>query len=265
MSSGLGGLRLAGTQTLQLARRSLNNERRQLISIMPGLVFPLMMAAVYSQQFGRALALPGFPEVDSFLSFILPGSIIQAVSFGGTTAGTELALDIENGFFDRLLASPVARVPILLGRLGGTAVVAAGKASFIVAVFMIFGVAIKGGVAGTLIIIATAALLVLAIGGMAQIMAIRTQSQEAVSATFPLIFVTIFMSSAFFPTSLMSGWYRQVAENNPITWTIDPVRRLVIEGWSASDALQALGVPAALAVVTILGAVRTLNTKLKAS
>ncbi len=67
MSSGLGGLRLAGTQTLQLARRSLNNERRQLISIMPGLVFPLMMAAVYSQQFGRALALPGFPEVDSFL------------------------------------------------------------------------------------------------------------------------------------------------------------------------------------------------------
>ena len=106
------GLVTAVRQTAELARRSVLAERRQLLNILPGLVFPLLLAAVYSRQFSRALAMPGFPEVDSFLDFILPACVVQAVSFGATAAGTELALDIENGFFDRLVASPVARFPM---------------------------------------------------------------------------------------------------------------------------------------------------------
>ena len=96
-------------------------------------------------------------------------------------------------------------------------------------------------------------------------MAIKTGSQEAVGATFPLIFVTIFMSSAFFPTALMDGWYRALAENNPITWTVDPMRRLVIEGWSTTDVLQALGVPLLISVVTISLAIRSLQGMLKST
>ncbi len=258
-------LRLAGVQTLELTQRSLQNEFRQWVVILPGLIFPLMMAAVYSSQFGRTLGLPGFPEVRSFLDFILPGSIVQAVSFGATSAGTALALDIEDGFFDRLMASPVSRVPILLGRLGGAAVIAAGKAIILILIFLAFGAQIKAGIGGALIIILTASLLVLAIGGLAQSMAIRTGSQEAVGATFPLIFVTIFMSSAFFPTSLMEGWFRALAENNPITWTVDPIRRLVIQGWSTTDALQALGVPLLISVVTVTLAIRSLQKMLRSS
>jgi len=256
------GLRLMGVQTLELARRSVVNERRQLLSVTPGLVFPLLLAAVYSQQFRRVLALPGFPEVDSFLDFVLPACVIQAVSFGATAAGSELALDIENGFLDRLLASPVARVPILLGRLGGSSVVAAIKTVIIIAVFLFFGAEVAGGPAAMLVIVGMSSLLVLAVGGIAQVMAIRTGSQEAVNASFPLIFVTIFMSSAFFPTNLMSGWFRVVAENNPLTWVSDPGRRLVIEGWATGDAVQALGLPAILAAATIGAALLSLRRRL---
>tara|TARA_Y100000746_G_C15468185_1_gene435165 strand:+ start:1804 stop:2601 length:798 start_codon:yes stop_codon:yes gene_type:complete len=263
MNENRSGLRLAGTQTLELTQRSLQNEFRQWVVILPGLIFPLMMAAVYSSQFGRALGLPGFPKVDSFLDFILPGSIVQAVSFGATSAGTALALDIEDGFFDRLMVSPVSRVPILLGRLGGAAVIAAGKAIILILIFLACGARIKSGLSGAVIVTLTASLLVLAIGGLAQSMAIKTRSQEAVGATFPLIFVTIFMSSAFFPTALMDGWFRALAENNPITWTVDPVRRLVIEGWSSTDALQALGVPLLLSVLTISLAIRSLQRMLR--
>jgi ABC-2 type transport system permease protein len=251
-----------GSQTAELARRSVLAERRQLLNILPGLVFPLLLAAVYSRQFSRALAMPGFPEVDSFLDFILPACVVQAVSFGATAAGTELALDIENGFFDRLVASPVARFPILVGRLAGASLVAAIKAAVLVAVFLAFGAEVKGGPAAVLVIMAMAALLVLAIGGVGQVLAIRTGSQEAVAATFPLVFVGIFMSSAFFPTALMSGWFRVVAENNPITWVIDPTRRLVIAGWSTGDAIQAMVVPAAVALVTVSLAIRALHRKL---
>jgi ABC-2 type transport system permease protein len=113
-----------------------------------------------------------------------------------------------------------------------------------------------------LVIMVVAALLVLAIGGVGQVLAIRTGSQEAVAATFPLVFVGIFMSSAFFPTALMSGWFRVVAESNPITWVIDPTRRLVISGWSASDALQAMAVPAMVGLITVSLAVWALHRKL---
>ena len=73
------------------------------------------------------------------------------------------------------------------------------------------------------------------------------------------------MSSAFFPTNLMSGWFREVAEANPVTWIIDPVRRLILEGWSWSDVGQALAVPLVISVVTVTMAVVTLNRKLSSS
>jgi ABC-type multidrug transport system permease subunit len=63
----------------------------------------------------------------------------------------------------------------------------------------------------------------------------------------------------------MSGWFRQVAEANPVTWIIDPVRRLVLEGWSWSDVGQALGVPLVISAVTVTMAVFALNRKLGAS
>ena len=70
-------------------------------------------------------------------------------------------------------------------------------------------------------------------------------------ATFPLIFVVLFVSSAFFPTATMKGWYKQLAVRNPITWIIDATRRLVIEGFSWADAGRALGISAAFAVAAI--------------
>ncbi len=254
--------RRALSQTLGLSVRSVRTSIRRPTDWIPGLVFPLMLAAVYSAQFQRALELPGFPEVDSFLDFILPASILQSIAFGATQAGADLALDMEDGFFDRLRASPVARTSILLGRLAGSAVEAVLKSAFLLAVFLAFGASVKSGVAGAVVILVTAMLLALAVGGLGLVLAIRTGSQEAVQATFPLVFVLIFVSSAFFPTNLMSGWYGWVARNNPITWIIDPVRRLTIEGWSWTDSVQAVGLTGAFAVVTIAGAVLALRHRL---
>ena len=259
------GLRLAGVQTLALTRRSVITEWRQLGNVIPGIVFPLLLAAVYTHQFTRAILLPGFPVVDSFLDFVLPASLVQSVSFGATEAGTELARDIENGFFDRLRASPCTRLPLLLGRLCGAVVVAAAKGILIIAIFLMFGTEIAGGPAAAVVLVTAAVLLVIAIGGLGQVLAILTGSQEAVNATFPLVFTSIFMSSAFFPTNLMSGWFREVAEANPVTWIIDPVRRLILEGWSWSDVGQALAVPLVISVVTVTMAVVALNRKLGSS
>lgn len=238
-------------QTLALARRSAVGTLRQPSMWFPALIFPLLIAAINSAAMGRSTSLPGFPPVDSFLQFLLPATLIQGVMFGGVMGGTDVALDIENGFFERLVASPVARPAILIGRLAGSALLGGLQAIVFVAVFTIFGAHIDGGIVAVAVLIVMGMVLALAIGGWAAAMALRTGSQEAVQNSFPLIFILLFISSAFFPTDLMTGWFKAAATYNPLTYLINGARELVIEDFSVAAAAQAVGVATGFAVLSV--------------
>jgi ABC-2 type transport system permease protein len=252
-------------QVRVLARRSVLATLRQPPVWIPGLVFPLVLAAVNSSAFSRTTALPGFPEVDSFLDFLLPASMLQGVMFAAVAGGSDIALDIEDGFFERLLAAPLWRPSILIGRLSGSAVLGALQSLVFIAVFTLFGARIHGGVPAFVVLVLLAMVMALAIGGVTAAIGVRTGSQETVQNTFPLIFILLFLSSAFFPTSLMTGWYQAMARWNPVTWIIDSARELVISGWSFEDAATCLGVSAGMAVLTIAYAARQLRRRLEAS
>ena len=133
----------------------------------------------------------------------------------------------------------------------------------IMVLLIAFGVTIKGGVAGAAVIMVTAVLLALGIGGLGLVLALRSGSQEIVQSTFPVLFVLLFVSGTFWPTSLMKGLYGNVARHNPITWIIEPLRELVIEGWSWSSAGRALGITFGLAVVTTSLAFATMRARLR--
>lgn len=248
-----------------LARRSVLATLRQPPVWFPAVLFPLLLAAVNASAFNRATALPGFPEVDSFFDFLLPASMIQGVMFGAVAGGSDIALDIENGFFERLLASPVWRPSILVGRLAGGAVLGALQALLFIGVSSLFGASVKAGVPGVLVLVLLAMVMAVGIGGVTAAIGVRTGSQETVQNSFPLIFILLFLSSAFFPTELMTGWYQQIAEANPVTWIIDAARHLVITGWSWTEVGIALGVSGALAVASVSFAARQLRKRLAAS
>jgi ABC-2 type transport system permease protein len=258
--------RQALAQAAGLARRSIRGTVRVPSVWMPGLFFPMFIAAVNSSTMGKAIDfLPGFEGVDSLLQFLLPASITQSVLFGGLNAGSDTATDIQTGFFDRLLASPVARTSILVGRLMGASVTGAGQAVVFMIVYGIFGVRVAGGVPGMLCLVVYAMVLALVIGGFAAMMALRTGSAEAVQNVFPLTFILLFISSAFFPTEAMHGVYQTIAELNPITWMINGMRYQVVVGFDVSEAVTSIGVAAILAVLSIWGAHRALQSRLRAS
>jgi ABC-2 type transport system permease protein len=245
-----------------LARRSVLATLRQPPVWFPAILFPLLLAAVNASAFNRATGLPGFPEVDSFLDFLLPASMIQGVMFGAVAGGSDIALDIEDGFFERLLASPIWRPSILIGRLAGGAVLGAIQAVLFISVFSIFGARVHSGLPGLVTLVLLAMVMAIAIGGVTAAVGVRTGSQETVQNSFPLIFILLFLSSAFFPTELMTGWYQTMAELNPITWVIDAARQLVIAEWSWREAGIALGTASALAVATVSLAARQLRLRL---
>lgn len=252
-------------QVWALAQRSILSVARQPTVFLPAVLFPLFIAAINASAMGEAIDLPGFPPVDSFWQFLLPATLVQGVLFGGVIAGSDVALDIQDGFFDRLVASPVARTSILLGRLSGASVLGGLQALLFVLVFRVAGASVDGGLPAVVVLVLLGMVLAVAVGGYAAAIGLRTGSQEAVQASFPLVFVIIFLSSAFFPTSLMSGWYQTVAEANPLTWMIDAARSLVIDGFSVADAATALGVAAALAVLTLALSLRQLRRRLAVS
>ena len=253
------------TATLGLARRSIVGLMRQPTVFIPGMLFPMLIAAVQNSTLSGAVQFFPPPVPDSFFQYVMAATIVQGVLFGGVSGGSDLALDIENGFFERLLAAPVARTSILVGRLAGSIVMGLVQVAVFVTIFLLLGAHVRGGVLGVLVLFATAGLLALGIGALAAAAGLRTGSAEAVQNSFPLVFITIFISSAFFPTERMSGWYRSVAQHNPITWMIDGMRHQVIVGFDGEEALKAIAVAGAIAVLAILLALSQLRRRLRAA
>jgi len=107
-------------------------------------------------------------------------------------------------------------------------------------------------------------LLGLAFGALLAAAAVKTGSAEAVQSTFPLVFVLLFASSAFFPRQTMRGWFKTVAGLNPISHLVEALRALVVNGWSAEKALEALLIPVAIGMVTVTLSLLALRRRLAA-
>ena len=243
---------LALRQTGALAWRSAITTIRIPQAWFPSLFFPLVLLAIFTGSFGNAPGnIPGFPPVRGFLDFAIAGSILQGVLIAGTSAGAAFAADIEHGFFDRLVASPVSRPAILIGRLGASVLQGIFQGMLFLALAVIFGARVETGVAGVFVLIVFAALLGAAWGSLGVILALRTGSSEAVQGAFPLFFVLLFFSSAFFPRETMTGWYKQIADVNPISYVVEGMRAEVIGHQGLTKTLLGLAIAAGLALLGV--------------
>ena len=250
-------------QSWALSVRAIVRFMRQPTSWIPGTLFPLLLVAVNASAMSRVADLPGVvPPGTTFLMYLLPAAIIQGVMFAGINGGAELATDIQTGFFDRMVSSPVSRTSILVGRLGGATSFAAAQAIAFQLILWPFGGDVVGGVAGRIVLVVAAVALALAFGAFAAGIAARSGQAEAVQGFFPLVFITLFLSSCFFPIELMSGWYKTIAEWNPLTWMVDGMRYQVLYGFSWSEAATSIGVAAVLALFSLRFAVTGIRKRI---
>ncbi len=104
-----------------------------------------------------------------------------------------------------------------------------------------------------LILLLLAAFLSVAISGLGVFLALRSGSAEAVQGTFPLFFALLFFSSAFFPRETMTGWFKVVADVNPISYLVEAMRDQVIVGVDPRPTLIGLAVVIGLAAAAIAG------------
>jgi ABC-2 type transport system permease protein len=234
-----------------LGARSVRQTFRRPQLIAPIIVFPSLLLAIQTAGAGRAIDLPEFPEVSGFLDFMLAGAMIQSTLLAGNSGGIALAVDLEMGFTDRLFAAPISRFAIVAGRLAGTAAMGAVSALWFIAVGLLFGAEIADGVAGALLIVVLVSLSAVAFGGVGASVALYTGRASVVQGLFPLVFVILFLSNAFFPANLMLDPASSVAEYNPLSFIVDGVRESVIGGVSVGAVAEAFGAIALIGAISI--------------
>jgi ABC-2 type transport system permease protein len=249
-------------QIFLIARRSVIRTARQPGVWIPPLTFPLMLMAVNSNGLRAATHLPGFPT-RSFLAFFLPFSFMQGALFASGIAGVDLARDIDTGFLNRLALTPVRGSALLLGQVGGAVGMGAVQAVLYLTVGLIAGVRFVSGPAGAFVMLVLALLIAIGFGGLGLWMALRTGSGEGVQSQFPLLFFLLFISSMNLPRNLIEvGWFRDLATINPVSYMIEALRSLVIEGWNGQALALGFGFTFLLIAVSMWLAARQLKVRM---
>ena len=251
--------------SLALAGRALRITLRRPQFMAPLVIFPSLFLAINTGGLERTTQLPGFPEVEGFLDFQLAAALTQSLLLGGVSAGIALALEIEGGFFDRLVASPVPRIAIVLGRILAAGVLAIGQALWFLALGLIFGASVQAGAAGVLVVLAMSAIAGAGFGAIGVLIALRARNASTVQGIFPLVMVILFLSSAFFPADLLHAPADWIAAYNPLSYLADGLRAPVIEGVEATPVLRGLASAAGIAIVFGALSVWALRGRLRAA
>jgi ABC-2 type transport system permease protein len=230
-----------------VARRSAVGVLRQRALVVFPMLFPLILFAINGSSLTRVTEIPGFPT-HSYRAFLLAFPFVQGAMFVSISAGTSLARDVETGFLNRLALTPLRSEAMLFGQLGGAVVMGCIQAIVYLLVGLATGVDIASGVGGVLVLLTLSITISFAFASLGGLLALRLGTGEAIQSIFPLLFVTLFLSSATLPRNVIgTTWFREVATYNPVSYMIEGLRSLVIQGWNAEALALGFGVALALA------------------
>jgi len=230
-----------------IAGRALRGVPRDLAAVIPPVFIALFFFVVNIATLSRLTesAGPGF----DYEAFQMPTAILLGVT--GISRAPALVLDVENGYLDRLLMTPIRRFAILLGHMVADVAVAMALTVPILALGFAIGVRFETGVLGVVAFVVLAALWSLAFSGFGYAVALKTGNPAAVGSVFLLFFPFLFLTSSYVPRSQLSGWLDRVASANPVTYLLEGLRSLVSEGWDAGQLAQALLAIAALGLLSM--------------
>lgn len=252
------------TQIGFASRRSVRRILRQPgLMVVPVLTFPLFLLAINTAGLDASTKLPGFPA-SSYLDFAIVVTFMQAALFSSTTAGTELANDIQSGFLNRLQLTPLRGSAVMAGVMAGAMLLALFATLTFVVVGLIAGVKFEAGLGGVLVLIVLAQLIALAFGSIGLLFGAQTGSAEAVQGLFPLLFVTFFLSSINLPRPLIEiDWFRTIATWNPVSYMVEGLRSLIITGWDGGALWRGFLAAGVMALLGLALASRSLRTRME--
>ncbi|MGI8476294.1 MAG: ABC transporter permease [Thermomicrobiales bacterium] len=238
-----------------VAIRALRALPREPEVIIPSLIIPLFFFAVNIGTL-KDFAQKGIPGLD-FKAFQLPTAIVFAVT--GVSRAAALVTDIQSGYFDRMLMTPMRRLSLLLGLMAADLALVMSLTLPVLVLGFIVGVRFETGILGMLLFLAMAGLWGLVFTGFPYAIALKTGSPGAVGASFLLFFPFAFLTTATLPLEALTGWLKTIARFNPMTYLLAALRSLLYGGWQPRTLLEgllAITVVGSISISLALGALR---------
>lgn len=215
--------------------REMKKLARQKSRIMMAIVQPVVWLVLMGNTMSGLTNNPAAAKMlgtGNYLDFMTPGVMIMTALFGGVFGGMSILWDRRLGFLNKMLAAPIYRAAIPVGKLAALVVQTVFQALLVVLIALLLGVHISTGILGIGFLLMMASLFGVIMGGISLSLAAVLKSHEALMAimnffTMPLMFT----SNAMFPTRAMPDWLRAIANVNPLSYAVGPMRTVATQGW----------------------------------
>lgn len=204
---------------------------RRPAALIPPVAISLFFLVIYNSTLGGAAAFIPDLGANSYLGFILPLSIVSASLSGAGIAAQNLVRNIESGYFDKLLLTPINRSALLTGTIMSGAVILGLQAALVLGVAILMGLRVETGLLGALAVIGMSVLLGLGFAGFTMSAALGSGNAAVTQSASFVFFPLTFLAPTFVPLELLSGWLRVAARLNPITYVLEAMRAIINEGW----------------------------------
>jgi ABC-2 type transport system permease protein len=203
--------------------------------IMMWLIQPLLFLFVLGSGL-QSLSASSTGGVD-LKTFIFPGVLCFAVTFSGMLSAASLVWDRELGFLRELTIAPVSRASILLGKCLGGAIIASSQGLLLLTLAGLVGIPYDPvlilGVLGLLVLLA------FTVTSFGLLVAVQIKQAQTFTSIMQLFVIPmVFLSGALYPVSGLPTWLSALNRIDPLTYAVDPMRRLVFNHINISDSAR---------------------------
>jgi ABC-2 type transport system permease protein len=233
--------------------------------------FPLIFLLVFGSGLSGAMGslIGGGTQVVDFEQFIFPGIIAMSVFFAALFNAVSLVYDREFGILKEVLVAPVSRAAVAFGKTLGGATVATLQGTLIFVFAPFVGVRLT-----PLLVLQLWPIMFLgafALASMGIAIAARMRSIESFQMVNQFVmFPLIFLSGIFFPLQGLPVWMNVLVRVNPVSYAVDPLRRLILDAQGLPDEVigrlsdsglalslggQQLGIAAGIAIIAGFGVI----------
>jgi ABC-2 type transport system permease protein len=205
-------------------KRELIRFRRDRLRILTSLMQPFLFLFVLGTGLSR-LASAGTHGVN-LKTFVYPGVLCMAVMFTAMFSAASLVWDREFGFLREMMVAPVRRSSLVLGKCLGGATVAGIQGVIVLCLAGLVNVPYNAML--LIEVFAIQLLLAFTITAFGVMIAARVAQMQSFMALMQMAMMPMFfLSGALFPVAGLPRWLELLNRIDPLTYAVDPIRRIV--------------------------------------
>jgi ABC-2 type transport system permease protein len=214
-------------------------------------VQPILWLLVFGQVFARTRAIPTGGL--TYLDFMAPGVLAQSILFTSIFFGIAIIWERDLGILQKALVSPAHRSALVLGKGLSAGVRALAQSALVVVVTLVLGVRLRAHPLPWMGVVVAVVIGSAAFSTFSLVVACIVKTRERFMGIGQVLTMPLFFASnAIYPLDIMPGWLRWVARLNPLTYLVDGLRSLMIQGAASTFGL---GVDLAVQLVVLVALV----------